>query len=449
MNPFSLRSSIVSRMLIVAVLGTVLVIPISLVTDLIQDRRHTRAEAVSEVTEKWGRQQTVTGPILTIPVKRKHKLSDGTIKPYIVHAHFLPDSLDCNAELSPSIRYRGIYRVVLYTAGLHLEAAFSAPALSENESADSEILWSDAFLTLGISDLKGIKDIHKAACEDSPLTPEPGLRTKDLLQAGFTFRTPLSPGQSRFRFVLDAGLNGSEELRFVPLGKTTQVRAQSSWADPSFVGDFLPEERNITDSSFKASWKVLHLNRNLSQSWIGPQPNLESSSFGVKLLLQVDEYQKNWRAVRYAIMFVALTFLAFGMIDVLNRSPFHPVHYTLVGLALVLFFVLLLSVSEYRSFNTSYLVASLPNIFLIGAYTRGVTRRWGVTAVIAGVLVALYGFLFVLLQLEDYALLLGSMGLFVSLSLVMFLTRRIDWFGMGSGKAREEDGPGLPELPLG
>lgn len=449
MKEFSLKDSIILRTLIIAVLAIVLEIPISMVTGLIQDRQRTRDSAVHQVTEQWGRQQTLTGPILTIPVKRSWTTSDGKVNTRIDYSHFLPDSLVCNTELFPQIRYRGIYRVVLYNAGLHVEAVFPAPTLSRNELGDGELQWQDAFLTFGISDLKGIKSIRNATMDNRPLTPEPGLRTRDLVQAGFTFRTPLSPGQAPFRVALDAGLNGSEELRIVPLGKHTQASTHSAWGDPSFVGDFLPEKREISESSFSASWSVLHLNRNLPQSWIGSQPGLEGSAFGVRLLLQVDEYQKNWRAIRYAIMFIALTFLTFGMIDVLNRSPFHPIHYTLVGLALILFFVLLLSVSEYQSFNTSYSIACLPTILLITAYTRGVTRSWGVTAVIAGVLAVLYGFLFALLQLEDYALLLGSVALFLSLALVMYLTRRIDWFGIGTRKATDAELTGLPELPLG
>lgn len=431
MKTQSLKDSIVLRMVIVAVLGIVLLVPISLVSGLISEREHTRNSAVCEVTENWGRQQTLVGPILTVPIKHTTKAEDGTImRTYVEHAHFLPDSLTLNTQISPEIRKRGIYRVVLYNAQLNMEADFPKPLFSENMISDGEILWKEAFITLGISDLKGIRNISRAICGDQPLTAEPGLLTQGLVQAGFTFRMPLSADGSGLHFALDASLNGSEELRVAPLGKQTNVTARSSWGNPSFIGDFLPEKREITDNSFNATWNVLHLNRNLPQAWTGVQRGLDNSSFGVRLILPVDEYQKSSRAVKYAIMFIALTFLAFTIIDVLTQSPFHPIHYTLVGFALILFFVLLLSMSEHLSFNISYFIAGIAVILIISLYTQGVTRRWELAAAIAGTLAALYGFLFVLLQLEDYALLLGSMGLSISLALVMYLTRRIDWFGV-------------------
>jgi inner membrane protein len=445
MNLSSLRDSVMVRMIIVAVLGIVLQVPISLVSHLIWDRQRTREVAVGEVTEKWGRPQTIIGPILTVPIKRSAKSNDGGVRTYTEQAHFLPDTLALNAELTPEVRYRGIYRVVLYNTQLTIEADFPSPQSHDDVVGDGEILWKEAFVTIGISDLKGIRTISSATCGDRLLTPDPGLRTKDLVPAGFTLRTPLSPGENSIRLALDTSINGSEELRIVPLGKQTRLSAHSSWGDPSFTGDFLPEKREITDSAFRASWNVLHLNRNLPQAWTGPQTHLGDASFGVKLLLPVDEYQKNSRAVKYAIMFISLTFLAFAMIDVLSDSPFHPIHYTLIGLALILFFVMLLSLSEHLSFNISYLLASAPVIIIISMYTRGITRQWRVTAVVAGVLASLYGFLFVLLQLEDYSLLLGSLGLFAGLALVMFLTRSVDWFGVARPKRAEPECMFVPE----
>jgi len=230
-------------------------------------------------------------------------------------------------------------------------------------------------------------------------------------------------------------VSGSDELRFVPLGKTTNGEMKCLWGDPSFLGDFLPEKREISAGGFHASWDVLSWNRTLPPRWTGRQAGLMGQILGVKLLQVVDEYRKSSRAVKYAILFVALTFLSFFVVDVLRRSPFHPVHYTLVGLALVLFFVLLLSLSEYLAFNLSYALSSGAIVLLIALYTRAISRRWGVAAAIAAVLAGLYAFLLVLLQLEDYALLLGSLLLFVSLAVVMYLTRRIDWFALG-----KEDG---------
>lgn len=457
MSSSSIRDSAVLRIGIVAALGLLLLVPVSFVSQLITDRENTRNKALREITEKWGVHQIITGPILSIPIKRTLITKEETVKTSVEFAHFLPDKLTMQTRLTPEIRYRGIYRVALYNALLEIEADFPTPVVDDNVApnlnavwkeavVDAEIMWKEAFLTFGISDLKGVKGISGVSADHKPLIPEPGLRTKDLVQSGLTFRMPLSMGQNPGRFKFEVNVNGSEEIRIVPLGKETTVAARSDWPSPSFIGDFLPDRREITDRSFTASWDVLHLNRNLPQAWTGPQQYLQASSFGVKLLLPVDEYQKNLRAEKYAIMFIGLTFLAFFVIDVLVRSPFHPIHYTLVGFALILFFVLLLSISEHISFNTAYPIASLPVILLISMYTLGITGNWRLTAVVAGILTILYGLLFVLLQLEDYALLLGSISLFASLATVMYLTRRIDWFGLGRLKGNEV--ACSPENPL-
>ncbi len=353
---------------------------------------------------------------------------EGGTKSYVKYAHFLPDNLTLNANLSPEVRYRSIYRAVLYNAQISIEADFSEPLSVDGIISGGDPLWREAFLTVGVSDLKGIRSLVGSLAEDVSLAPEPGMRTGDLSGAGFTFKTPLTPGNAPGRFKFSMSLNGSDELKVAPLGRQTRMTASSSWGDPSFIGEFLPERREISDSSFNALWSVTHLNRNFPQSWAGAEPSLSRASFGVKLLLPVDEYQKNSRSVKYAIMFVALTFLTFIIIDVLNKSPFHPIHYGLIGFALILFFVILLSVSEHLSFNVSYLMAAISVVALISAYTHGVTRSARVSLVIGAVLSALYIFLFVLLQLVDYALLFGSLGLFAALALVMHLTRRIDWF---------------------
>lgn len=438
MNRQFLKDSIVLRTGIVTLLAIMLGIPIALVRDLVIERKQTRDSAVREVTEKWGRRQTLIGPVLSVPVKRSWKDKEGEIRTCVELAHFLPDRLAVNAGVSPEIRYRGIYRVVVYNANVTVTADFPASLIPPNMADDKEILWRDAFLTMGMTDLRGIKGITAVMNGHCPLTAEPGLQTRDFLNAGFTFRTPLPSGENALlHFQFDMSLNGSDEFRTVPLGRTTTMTASAPWKDPSFVGDFLPEKREITDVSFNALWKVIDLNRNLPQVWNGPESHLSDSSFGVMLFLPLDEYQKNERVVKYAIMFIALTFLAFTIIDVLNRSPFHPVHYLLVGLALILFFVLLLSLSEHLSFDLAYFVASIPVIVLISSYTRGVTRNWRLAGAVAAILTALYAFLFVLLQLEDYALLLGSVGLLLSLSLVMYLTRGIDWFGVGKARVGE------------
>ncbi len=428
-----LKTSILVRMVVIAAVGILLLIPTLFVGFLISERQQMRSSAVEEVTRQWGKEQTITGPILTVPIRRVRVAENGEKRISVRHAHLLPENLSVQSRLVPEIRYRGIYRVVVYTASVTLDGEFLTSAIDQMKGEDGVILWDDAYLTVGVADLKGIKEIGGLTWNTHPLSPQPGLKTDELGESGFTITAPIDSRQRRYQFAMRADLRGSEEFRVVPAGRQTTVSMASSWGDPSFVGEFLPEKREIDEHSFDASWKVLDFNRSLPEVWFGEQPGLKTSSFGVKLLLPVDEYQKNHRAIRYAIMFIALTFITFFIVDVLSKTPFHPVHYTLVGFALVLFYVLLLSLSEYLPFDGSYWIAGGAIILLVGLYTRGVTSRWDVSGIVGSALLVLYAFLFVLLRLEDYALLLGSLGLFAVLALIMFLTRKIDWFGSARG----------------
>lgn len=430
MRESALKSSILLRLALIGAVAIVLTVPTLFVSLLISDRQATRAFAVREVTEKWGQAQTLVGPILTLPVTTQVRNKDGEAHTHTKLVRILPDHLNVTAKLIPEIRSRGIFRVVLYTVALSLQADFNAIAKTTRGMTNGEIRWNDASLTIGISDLKGIKEIKTAAWDNSPLSPEPGSRGTQMMQSALTLHPVVHGEKEQHRFLMEVLLRGSEEFRIVPAAGDTRLNAEASWSDPSFVGSFLPESREIKDASFSATWRILDFNRNLPQSWLGEEPNLMGSSFGVRLLLPIDEYQKAYRALKYAVLFIVLTFMSFFVLDVMRGIPFHPVQYLLIGFALVLFYVLLLSISEYVTFNLSYWIASLSIVLLIVFYTRGTTSRPATSAGIGACLLALYGFLFVLLQLEDYALLMGSIGLFLILALVMYLTRKIDWFGV-------------------
>jgi inner membrane protein len=243
----------------------------------------------------------------------------------------------------------------------------------------------------------------------------------------------------------------------LPFGKTTKVTIESPWGTPSFVGASLPDERQVTDKGFKAVWNELHLNRNYPQQGTGRFIGIASnsvenydqnravvsspdgvgstkttgeleSSFGVKLLLPVDEYQKTMRSTKYNLMFIVITFIAFFFVEILNRKRLHPIQYLLVGFAICLFYVLLLAISEHLSFNWAYLIGCVTILTLIIFYTQSVFKNTRITLIFNGILALLYGFFYSLLQLEDYSLLLGSVGLLVILAVVMYLTRNIDWY---------------------
>jgi inner membrane protein len=231
---------------------------------------------------------------------------------------------------------------------------------------------------------------------------------------------------------LSLDLQGSENISFVPIGSTTNVTLSSGWTSPSFNGSFLPKQRDITDAGFTSNWQVLELNRSFPQYWIDESydSQIAESAFGTNLLLPLDDYQKSMRSAKYAIMTIGLTFLIFFMIEILNKRKIHPFQYILVGLSLSIFYVLLVSLSEHVSFNLSYLISTLAVVGMITAYSLSIFQKRSQTVLLSTVMTGLYGFMFVTLQLADYALLLGSIGLLVIIGLTMYFTRNINWYGM-------------------
>jgi inner membrane protein len=438
MSQSILKQSIILRVLTAGFLCLFLLIPAVLIRELIEERQARRNEAVREVTEKWGEAQILIGPVLSVPLRRTVTTDEGKVRYESNLVHCLPEALHVSATLTPEIRYRGIYKVVVYSARLSIRASFLPADLEHYANHDRRLVWEEAFLTLAMSDLKGLKDIREVTWNNASLSLNPGVRSADISSVGITMSPVPGSAAGPVEFAMNADLNGSEQIQIVPVGKVTVFEVASDWGDPSFVGRFLPTQRAVAENSFAADWRVLHLNRNFPQNWIGAREDLSSSAFGVRLLVPIDEYQKNSRAAKYAIMFIALMFLAFGMTDVLARVAFHPVHYGLVTLALLLFYVLLLSLSEQVGFNWGYALACVGILALVAVYLFGTTGRASVTAALAGLLAVQYVFLFVLMQLEDYALLAGSLGLFIILALVMYLTRKVDWFNL-----REAE-PGRP-----
>ena len=229
----------------------------------------------------------------------------------------------------------------------------------------------------------------------------------------------------------------SEGISFTPLGKTTKVSINSNWADPSFNGAFLPDNRKISNEGFTADWEVLHLNRNYPQEFTDNNNNIFQSNFGLDLKLPVDEYQKSMRSVKYAVMFISLTFLFYFFSQIKQKVRIHPIQYLIIGLAICLFFTLLIALSEHMNFQYAYLIGSMAIISIITTYSFFIFKDKLITSLLAGILIMLYGFIYVIIQMQDFSLLIGSLGLFVILSSVMYLSRNIDWYNIGENNQAE------------
>ncbi|MEN8157481.1 MAG: cell envelope integrity protein CreD [Bacteroidota bacterium] len=430
------KESITVKLIIVGVLTLLLLIPGKMIQNLIREREETRSEVISEINSKWGDEQTITGPVITIPYKTWYK-ENKKLYSETDHLHFLPDQLEVTGTINPEIRYRGIYKVVVYNADLSIKGNFKNIDLEGLSVEEENILWDQALFTTGITDMRGISKAVELSINNSEVDVNPGIPVKDLFHSGISSEIGTEEG-SEISFDLQLSINGSESINFLPLGKTTDIDITSDWDTPSFMGAFLPDSREIDENGFHANWNILHLNRNYPQKWSNNQYKIEDSSFGVGLLLPVDQYQKAERSVKYAIMFIGLTFLIFFFSEVLNRKRIHPIQYLLVGLALVVFYTLLIALSEHIGFSLSYLVSSTLTISIIVLYYHTVIRKFQNTAVMALIMIALYLFLFTTTQLQDYALLMGSIGLFVVISVIMYLSRNIDWYNPSNSKREKE-----------
>ena len=439
------KGSITLKLLIMGILILILLIPSKMIMKLIDERNERMNEAVDEISSKWGNEQVITGPIISVPYKNLIKTDKGEAKEEILYAHFLPEHLNINGKIDPQKRYRGIYQVVIYQAKLNITGDFTFPDFSQWNIPEKDILWNDAIVSIGIPDMRGIKDSLNIVWNGKSISFNPGIETSDIFNSGVSTKIPLQKPMDKNQlvsFVISLNLNGSKEIQFVPFGKITEVSIKSTWNSPKFDGSFLPETRSILDKGFEAKWKVLHLNRNFSQSWTATNYTREDNqflpypflgyTFGVNLLLPVDEYQKTTRSAKYDIMFIFLTFLIFFFVEIINKKRIHMIQYLLVGFAITLFYVILLSLSEHISFNLAYLFSGLAIILLITFYSKSVYRSWKLALLTSLILSILYAFFFVILQLQDYALLFGSIGLFIVLAIVMYLSRNMDWYSVTS-----------------
>jgi inner membrane protein len=427
-----IHESITVKLIVIGILTLLLLIPAAMIRGLVRERKETRNEVVHEISSKWGYSQTITGPVLTVPY-RQYQVNNNKATYTVHYAHFLPEELNIEGEIIPEERYRSLYKVVLYRSDLTITGSFSNPDFSLWKKDPETIMWDEAFISLGITDMRGIKQRLVIDFNGSPLEVNPGVPSRDVIKSGVS---ALVPGLSQndtaeHRFSFNLHVNGSEQIRFIPLGKTTTANLVSTWSSPSFDGAFLPDERDIDDSGFDARWKVLHLNRNFPQQWIGNEYALNEWAFGVDLMFPVDHYQKTERSAKYAIMFIGLTFLTFFFSELLSKKRVHPIQYLLIGFALSIFYTLLLSLSEHLGFTYAYLIAGGAIVFLITAYSTSILKRGKLVALVGFVLVVLYTFLFTILQVEAYSLLMGSIGLFIVMALIMYLSRNVKWQSSG------------------
>ncbi len=434
--------TLTAKIIMVGLLTLVLLIPLAFVRELIYERS-TRQEAVTgEINDKWGKDVFFYGPILKVPYKvftqtvsvnEKTKETIRQVTASTEYAYFFPETLKNQSDVVTKKLNRNNYESVVFTTNMKFNGTFIKPDFSSKNIAAENIVWDKATLLIRTSNLKSIKDVVKIklGARDYPLEPIFSDKDEDeiaSLETGFLDANVLS-SMTNFPFDFSLKYNGSKQIRFVPVGKTTDIAMKSNWSSPSFQGNFLPGDttKKITDKGFTADWKVLHVNRPFSQQSFENLPNLSAYGFGVDFVVPVDQYQQNERASKYGFLVIGLTFLIFFLIQAISKINIHIFQYTMIGLALIMFYTLLISITEHSSFSFAYAISGSAVVTLVSLYSYSILKNIKFPVFIFLSLSALYLFLYIIIQLEDYALLVGSIGLFLILAIVMYTSRKIDW----------------------
>ena len=448
-----IQESIMIKLISIGFLVLVLLIPTEGIQDLIVERQQRAGEVMQEVAMKWSGSQTISGPVLVIPYRKQETIDrgkDGVERREVVQkAFFLPENLEIKGKVNPEMLHRGIFDAVVYESALQIKSSFNKPDFKELGIAEDMVLWNGAHMVFGITDLRGISDNPTFAVGEENFVPEPSrnlgvsvlsrnddntLYTSDnrrdiLSSSGIATKLNWENAEAFNGNVnIKLNLKGSSRLNFIPVGKTTDVKIDGPWADPSFDGEFLPAAREISPEGFSASWKVLHFNRPFSQEWTGSDQQLSGADFGVKLLLPVDQYQKSMRTSKYGVLIILLTFIALFLVEITQKVRIHPFQYILIGAALIIYYTLLLSLSEHIGYNLAYVAASIATVSLVSLYATTFLPGTRLSILFSLLLVIFYSFVFIIILQQDFSLLLGSMGLFLIVSLLMYFSRKISWY---------------------
>lgn len=440
-----LKTSITARMLMVGFLTIILLIPLFFIENLIKERSQRQTEVINEINQQWGNEVLIYGPILKVPYKtykEKTVTDKNTKKVYtetiedINNAYFFPEKLNINSTINPEEKKRGIYTTAVYNSKMAITGTFVKPNFSDIQIKEEDIIWDKAKIIIQSSNVKGVNEANlKLEDKSYELTSKYNgqknynfnevnlhtLESKTINKEQIQFQKPLS-------FNIDFNIKGSEQIRFIPTGKQTEAQIKSNWKTANFFGEFLPyNDDKVNENGFNAKWKILDLNRPFSQHHFNNIPDLNEFAFGVNFMIPVDEYQKSERSAKYGFLVIGLTFLVFFLIQTLSKINIHPFQYLMIGLALTMFYTLLVSISEHSNFLKAYLTAGISVIILITLYSKSILKSFKFPIFIGLSLTALYTFIYVIIQLENYALLVGSIGLFLILATVMYVSRKIDW----------------------
>ena len=452
------------KMLFVGGMTIAIMIPLLLIRGTIGERQFYRNEAVANIARSSAGAQAFSGPVLIVPYTETVEVEEKNDQGEVVRKvkrdgasgrwTFFPDRLDVQGKLIPNTRRLGLHEVRVYELQALALGGFNVriPA-DENPELPRKI--GQPWLSYGIADVRGLAGTPQLRVDGHDMQLQEGFGSREGGGLHVRLPTPTAGSQLKLNTRLDVKLAGTESLALVPLARSNTFKLDSAWPHPRFGGDFLPRQPSVSDKGFVAQWEVSSLASNAQAQFLAGKslPAMETTGFGrresdngpafdtsgidavgVALVDPVNVYSQADRASKYGLLFVVLTFVGFFMFELIKQLPIHPVQYGLVGLSLAIFFLLLVSLSEHIPFPWAYLVASVACIGLLGFYLSAVLRSVGRGLGFAAMLATLYAALYGLLVSEDNALALGSGLLFVILAAIMVITRKVDWYQLGSGR---------------
>ena len=436
-----IKTSSTARMMVIGFLSFILLIPLFFIEDLIKERSQRQESVTNEISKQWGNEVVIYGPILKVPYKtfkektiidqKTKKVTTETVE-YIKYAFFFPNKLDINSQINPEIKKRGIYNTAVFNSKISINGMLDSLDFSEKEVKEENILWNKSKVILKTTNVKGVNKAIVFNINNKKYSLSSNGKNRYNNDGYYTLESSHIPFKKEIKnasFSLELNVKGSKEIRFVPIGKETTAQITSNWKTASFMGEFLPYNPDkISKNGFDAKWKVLDINRPFPQQHFDEIPFLNEFDFGVNFKIPVDEYQKSERSAKYGFLVISLTFLLFFLIQTMSKIEMHPFQYLMIGIALLMFYTLLVSISEHSNFLKAYGIATISVISLITLYAKSILKSKRFISFVAISLTVLYGFIFVIIQLESYALLVGSIGLFIILASVMYVSRKIDWY---------------------
>ncbi|WP_229707656.1 cell envelope integrity protein CreD [Sphingobacterium alkalisoli] len=467
-------NSVLLKLGVIFFLILLLLLPMSLVDDLIRERKYREQDVTAEISSKWGREQVISSPILAIPydyvretTERDEKGKDNIIKSIEQDWIFLlPNQVNIKTNVTPEYLKRGIYQSVVYNAQVEMAGDFSGLEQEKLGTDLNSVRWKDAKLVFGIRDLKGLLSSPTLTWDTTMMEIGTFEKTLQLFESNLVANIPLSDiGDTQKSFSIKMDLRGSKSLNYFPIANQTSIYVAGRWNNPSFNGGYLPEDRSVEADQFKATWKIPSFNRSLPAQWEGNPGRLysfsgidlnESRYFAqdelptemssatnttgsftrssdadmvqINFLPEVNNYQKTTRVAKYGILVIILTFASLFFTEILKKRRIHIIQYILIGVAMVLFYSLLLAISEYLNFNIAYVLAAVATVGLITSFIKSITKDLKIALLFAGILCLFYGFIFVLMQLRDYSLIVGTIGIFIILAVLMRVSTRINWY---------------------